>query len=245
MDQVVVHTNLVFANTGTALSADLYLPPTSVAAPPHPVVFFVHGGLPPGMPGKDMEIFLSWGRLIAACGIAGITFNHRMRWNPGYDALSVFNSAQDVHRVVEFAHQNAARFGLDPKRICIFAFSAGGPLLTEPIGGAMSPRCLVGFYPFLGDPLLGLPEAGRHSPLLALQEARAGVAPIFLAKAGQDNAFINGSIDAFVEEAKRLGANVSLVEHPTGLHGFDALNDDDRSRAIIREAIDFVRRHLA
>jgi acetyl esterase/lipase len=47
-----------------------------------------------------------------------------------------------------------------------------------------------------------------------------------------------------VEEARRLGARVELLEHPEGRHGFDTLNDDDRSREIIRRTLDFVRENV-
>ena len=35
-----------------------------------------------------------------------------------------------------------------------------------------------------------------------------------------------------------------LVNHPQGVHGFDNQNDDERSREIIRTAIEFIRLHL-
>jgi hypothetical protein len=52
------------------------------------------------------------------------------------------------------------------------------------------------------------------------------------------------SIDRFV--AKALSANVALtlMNHPQVVHGFDNQNDDDRSREIIRAAIEFIRTHL-
>jgi hypothetical protein len=34
------------------------------------------------------------------------------------------------------------------------------------------------------------------------------------------------------------------MNHPTGLHGFDLLNDDARSREILRATLEFVKTHL-
>ena len=52
------------------------------------------------------------------------------------------------------------------------------------------------------------------------------------------------SIDRFLALAMEKDANVTFVNHPTGLHGFDTRNDDPRSREIIVMAIDFLRRNL-
>ena len=37
---------------------------------------------------------------------------------------------------------------------------------------------------------------------------------------------------------------MTLLDHPTGQHGFDIRDDDDRSRAIIRETLAFFVRRL-
>jgi len=34
---------------------------------------------------------------------------------------------------------------------------------------------------------------------------------------------------------------IELMNHPTGEHGFDILNNDEGSRAIIRRTIEFIR----
>jgi hypothetical protein len=35
-----------------------------------------------------------------------------------------------------------------------------------------------------------------------------------------------------------------VVDHPGGQHGFDTRDDDERSREIIRETLEFFVRHL-
>jgi hypothetical protein len=35
-----------------------------------------------------------------------------------------------------------------------------------------------------------------------------------------------------------------VLDHPTGQHGFDTRDDDERSRQIIRETLEFFVRHL-
>jgi hypothetical protein len=39
-------------------------------------------------------------------------------------------------------------------------------------------------------------------------------------------------------------APVTVINHPTGEHGFDNQNDDDRSREIIQSALAFMTTHL-
>ena len=37
---------------------------------------------------------------------------------------------------------------------------------------------------------------------------------------------------------------LDLLDHPEGRHGFDILDDDDRSREIVGRTFDFLRRRL-
>ncbi|KAB3531566.1 hypothetical protein [Alkaliphilus serpentinus] len=52
---------------------------------------------------------------------------------------------------------------------------------------------------------------------------------------------LKGANDDFVLKGKGLGIE---VEHPTGHHGFDIKNNDDTSRAIILQSIDFIKNHF-
>jgi acetyl esterase/lipase len=98
----------------------------------------------------------------------------------------------------------------------------------------------------VSEVLEGVPEetVREFSALTYLREYGDGLPPTLVAKAGRDNALLNESIDRYVEEARKLGARVELQEHPEGRHGFDTLNDDDRSREIIRRTLAFVRENV-
>lgn len=228
---------------GVPLEGDLYLPLRS----PAPAILLVHGALPEGIPvaPKDWGQFLSWGEAIAACGMAAFAFNHRMRWNNGFVPGSVAAAEQDLSDAIGFLHANADRYGIDPGRIAVMAFSAGGPLLASLIRQHPSYlRCLVGFYAVLGDPHPGTSDAGRFSAIDAAGSG-ADVPPIFVAKAGKDMPFLNAGIDQFVQALSRAGADHEFIEHPDGWHGFDVNNDDDTSRKIIQRAIEFMKSRLA
>jgi hypothetical protein len=47
-----------------------------------------------------------------------------------------------------------------------------------------------------------------------------------------------------VVRARERGIDLTVLDHPTGQHGFDTRNDDERSREITRETLEFFVRHL-
>nr|AQQ74477.1 hypothetical protein [uncultured bacterium] len=148
---------------------------------------------------------------------------------------------------------NAARFQVDSDRICLAAYSAGGPLMT--LGyDAKRPyvRCLIAFYAFLDIQQSALHRDNEpaervraYSPIEHLGEPRANAIPMFIARAGRDEIpTMNDSIDRFIARAIWENANVVVWNHPQGVHGFDNQNDDARSREIIAAALAFMKEHL-
>jgi hypothetical protein len=55
---------------------------------------------------------------------------------------------------------------------------------------------------------------------------------------------INETIDLFVREALAGNAMLDVVNHSAGRHGFDILDDDERSREIIARAVAFAQAHV-
>ena len=68
--------------------------------------------------------------------------------------------------------------------------------------------------------------------------------PIFIARAGLDSPRINESIDHFVQDAAARSVSVETMDHPQGQHGFDVLDDDDRTREIVVCTLEFVKEHV-
>jgi acetyl esterase/lipase len=247
MERIAPRANLIYKTAdGGPLLADLYSPP-KVAQPP-PVVIFVHGGIPQGLnpQPKDWGAFVSWGQLMAASGMASVAFNHRMLWDNGFVPGSIGDAREDLRDLILFLREHASELRVDASRICVFAFSAGGPLLVGPIiNQSNEARCIAAFYPFLGDTLPdGLDESEKYTVTDALVARRGPALPMMIAKAGKDLPLLNDSIDAFAGRARELGNNLEVVTHPEGVHGFDTLNDDDTTRMIIRRTVDFIGAHL-
>jgi acetyl esterase/lipase len=233
MAQQTARQDLVYKRAGSdVLQLDLWAPKQAGV---HPAIVFIHGGPVPGdlrTQPKDWGVYVSYGQLAAASGFVGVTFNHRL-----YGPDRIADAHSDVRDLVGHLRANAARYRIDPDRICLWAFSGGGSLVSAAFGDQLpGVRCLVSFYGVLDR------EPPELSPV-KLVAAGKRVPPMLIARAGKDDPAINETVDAFLREAKAHDAPVQMIEHPTGQHAFDLRDDDDRSREIIAAAVRFVGSH--
>lgn len=241
MDRVVVHSNLVYTTVDDPLvRMDIYTPADLQADERRPVVLLVHGGVPASLPVKEMGAYRSWGRLLAAQGLVAVTFTHRLRW----PLRQLDEAAADVRAAIDFARSNAAKFNVNPDRMCVAAYSAGGPLLTVALQDERRyVRCLLAIYPLVDVQGYGVPDEAKFALKTYLD--KPALPPLFLARAGRDAIpTLNARLDAFLGSAVAANAPIAFMNHPDGEHGFDVANDDERSREIIRAAIEFMKEHL-
>jgi acetyl esterase/lipase len=233
---------------GAELKMDVYSPPGRGAR--RPAVIFIHGGrIPPNLrtTPKDWGAYVSLGQLVAASGFVGVTFNHRF-----YTWESLADSQSDVMDLIAHVRSNADSLGIDKDRIVLWAVSAGGVFLSQPLRDAQPYiRCVVGYYPELdlenerkSAPSSVTNETLREfSAIHHLRNREKGVPPLFIARAGLDDATLNDGVDRFVQLALSKNLTIEVVNHATGQHGFDIENDNDRSREIIRRTIEFIKTH--
>jgi acetyl esterase/lipase len=240
-----------------ALTMDIYRS-AGASAERRPALVFVHGGLVAGQSGPpptEWPTYRSWGRLAAAAGLVGVVFNHRMTTDE-----NVGIAASDVTAAVDYVRSNAATLGVDPDRLCIAVYSAGGPLASVFMRErAPHVRCLVLFYPFLDlehmrsqSPFRPAHPAAhvdslvpRYSPAHLLAVAPADLPPIFLAMAGEYQIpRLNDSIDRFMRAAVANRVEIDFALHRRGAHGFDQRYHDARTEEILERAIAFVQRHV-
>ena len=241
---------------GSELRYDVFLPPHG-AQGRRAGVIFVHGGMVADTvrvsPKDDLPAYREWGRLVAAAGMVGITFSHRLTTTDNLDV-----AAQDVEAVLREVRNRAAEWSLDPERLCVAVYSAGGPL-SSLFFQSRSVRCIVMFYPFLdvehaaaispfrrAHPPERVEELRRYSPREQLLRLGGAVPPMLVAKAGRDAIpGINASIDRFVQAALWVNAPLDLHVHRTGSHGFDMTAvPDARAQEIVAAALAFIRRHV-
>lgn len=250
MDSVKVQSNLKYSNIDDPnLLMDVYTPTDLSKDERRPVVLAVHGGAGAHYKPKDWGIFKSWGRLIAASGMVGVVFTHRL----SYPKLLLSEAADDVKSAISYVRTNADSLSVDPDRMCLAAWSAGGVLLA-PAMREKPPyvRCLAAFYALLdirrypAEIANESPESlSAFSPLACFEGDAPSMIPLFVARAGQDlTPTLNAAMDRFVAAAMAANAPITVINHPSGEHGFDNQNDDDRSREIIRGALAFMTTHL-
>lgn len=236
---------------GQKLLMDVYLPAEREPTARLPVVVFVHGGPTSALPGpaKEATQFTSYGQLAAASGLAAVTFTHRFT-----EAAQMPTAAADVEDALGHVRAEAEAYSLDPDRMCVWAFSAGGvftsPLLRDRPEGL---RCVVFFYTLM-DParvdelgLKGVPDpfAADYDPTETVAASHGSLPRLVVARGGKDFAPLNRALDDFVEAALDANASLDVMNHPRGEHVFDVVNDDPRSRDIIRRTLDVVRESLS
>jgi acetyl esterase/lipase len=249
MERIAPKRNLVYrSDNGTDLLMDVYVPLDVSPGTRLPAMLFVHGPIPADMqPPKDWGDFRSYGELAAASGLIGVTFNHRF-----HTPIPFPESQADVLAAIDYVRAHGAELHVDSERIGLWLFSGSGPHASWVLREQPSYlRCLLAFYPVLdmrhvvpsGLDAATMSLINAASPAAYVREL-AGDLPMFVARAGLDVAMINQGIDLFVREALAGNASLDLANHPKGHHGFASLDDDDRSRAIISNAIAFAKAHL-
>jgi acetyl esterase/lipase len=244
-----VERDLVYRTDGDrVLKLDVYRPSSSRGA--SPVVFLVNGDAPEAIiaTAKDWGVFRSYGEHLAARGIVGVPFNHRSA-----NRLAPTEVAADVQAAIAFVRGRGGDLRIDVDRVGVWVFSAGGPFGLAPLLQRRPAwlRCAAGFYTIwdLAPLRTSLPWATdesvrRWSCVTALDDENPNLPPLLLARAGRDHvAFLEGT-DTFVRKAQERDVDLMVLDHPTGQHGFDTRDHDERSREIIRETLEFFVRHL-
>jgi len=216
MDKVTVKSNLKYTEvTNPHLLMDVYHPPNLAKNERRPAVLFIHGGAGAETTPKDWGIYTSWGRLVAASGLIGVTFTHRL----SAEKTSLEDAASDLAAAINYIRSNADSLNIDKARICLAAYSTGGALLSSAMRDKPEHiRCMAGFYAFMDIRQKGnlftaneSPETlKKFSPITYLANNSDKIAPFFVARAGRDQVpTMDDSINRFIREA--VAKNVVLT----------------------------------
>jgi dienelactone hydrolase len=223
MEKAEVRRDVVYKTEGDrTLSLDLYLPPGTPAGARLPAVIFINGvGDPPadsGLPRvKEWGQYTSWPRLVAASGMAAVTYESR---GEAADA--------DANDLLDYVRKNAAALRVDENRLSLWSCSAN---VRAGLSATMQPgRTYIRSAVFYYGPM----------PLPSVRPE----APIFVARAGYDDPQLNNSLDAYVRRALDAEAQVTFVNYADGQHAFDVRDDTERSREIVRQTLDFIKFHF-
>jgi acetyl esterase/lipase len=219
MDKVTVEEGKKFMTSNdTTLVFDAYYPPGFDKKQQLPVVVFVNG-----VGSIDLyrwKIYRDWARLVAANGL--IAVNYQTRGNHAMD---------DSERVLDYLGTHARELSIDKERIGLWSCSGnvgtGLPLAMKESRDNV--KALVVYY---GSAQL------QSTPLrqdLELQIVRAGL----------DFYNLNVGIESFVKRALTEDLHFEYINYPEGQHAFDAFDDTPRSREIILQTVDFLKRVLS
>jgi len=130
------------------LHVDVYTPRQPVRLPA-PIVILVHGEGPNEdlMHAREWGQYVSYGQILAANGLAAVTFNHRST-----DQLTHMDATgEDITDALNFVRTNANEWGLDGDRLCVWAISAGVPYGVSAAVRDLPAdvRCVVAYYGYL------------------------------------------------------------------------------------------------
>lgn len=247
MEAVTIRRDVAYQSTeaGT-LTMDIYSPPSQAPGTRVPAVIIVAGYPDRGFEAffgckfKDMGSSVSWGKLMAASGMAAIAYTNR-------------DPAADLDALLQFTKQNSASLGIDETRMGLWASSGNVPLALSAL---MSPRaelqCAVLCYGYTLDldGGTGVAEAAK-----AFRFANPGAGrsvddlpkdvPLFIARAGRDETpRLNEALDRFVAKALARNLPVTLANLPAAPHAFDLLQDNAETRNAVKKILAFLQGNL-
>jgi acetyl esterase/lipase len=163
---------------------------------------------------------LNFARTLNRMGIAVFALKYRLAREPGSTYTIEGDAAGDARRAVRLVRAHAADYGVDPHRIGVMGFSAGGELVT-----------LIADNP---DPGLGHPadavdrESGRPDfqilvfpgPLGLPARAAAGAPPAFLAAGSRDECCATPTLQLY-EQLRAAGVPAELHMFAQAGHAFN------------------------
>jgi hypothetical protein len=238
-DRVIVERDHTYETPQGPLGFDLYRPPG--AATPCPAVVFVTGLPDPGVaamlgkPLKDWASYTGWARLVAASGIAGVTYLNRQ--------------PADVAALVRHLRDHAASLGIDPARIGVWACSGHVPnALALLARDRFACAALLYGYTLDLDGATAVAEAATQfyfaAPPVSIDDLPREL-PMLVVRAGRDvTPGLNATLDRFIAAAGARQLAVTVVDHADAPHSFDLVDDSPRTHEVIEQVLAFLARSL-
>jgi len=219
MEEVKVK-SVVYKKIGDIeLRMDLYYPPGFDHDIPIPAVLLHNAA---SMETPETAGYQDWGRLLAVSGM--IAVGHQSR----------FFKSEDTEDLIAFIRSRGGELGIDAARLGIWTAS-GNTLIGFPL--VMNKACdsfrCAAFYYGMPDP----ETVEKHKPL------RQDLA-LFIVRCGLDEFRAGRNIDFFIAEALDADLDMEFVNYLQGHHAFEIVDDNERSRDVVRRTLAFFKTHL-
>ena len=181
------------------------------ATAPLPAIVFYNRGVGAA---RRHPVYDGWGRTAATRGFVAI-----------FPDLRNNAETEDFQALLEHLTANAASLGIDRDAIALYA--ASGNVFRA--------------FPIVEDPKqTAIKAAVMYYGAAPISTFRLDL-PVLYVRAGLDRPDVNSAITTLVSRATTQNAPITLLNHHTGYHGFEIFNDDDATRAVIDQTIDFVK----
>ena len=216
-----------FATADTSnLLMDVYRPSGGTGAFPAVIFYTLYWPSEGASPRNSSDWFKGWARLAAANGIVAILPDLRAEPGTGNAERPARPSGDDFQRLVSHLADHASEYGVDADRIAVFAESGAtwAALSAVEDPGQTAIKAAVMYY-------------GSAN----IDTFRSSL-PLLWVRAGLDSQRTNADITRVSSLAISQNAPVTLLNHPTGHHGFEGRDDNAITRDIIEQTLTFIKR---
>ncbi len=249
MNDVIVKKDIPYLKSSdSALKMDVYYPPMFDFNSKIPAIVFVFGYTNEGQLKtakhqlRTWSPYTSWCRIVAATGMAAIV----------YETIEPEN---DLKSLIKYIISNTDKLSIDVDKIGAYSCSANTP--TEMAFILNDPDCIFkcavvyyGVFLTKGFKYISTIDTlsqnmGFVTPRLSEPASWNKNVPIMIVHAGKD--FVphtNESLVSFVSEAVVQNIPITLMIHPDGVHAFDINTDNESTRQIIKNTLEFWKFHL-
>jgi dienelactone hydrolase len=221
-----------YASGESNLAMDVYRPADTSRAAPALILYALYWPEDNDRPARVSNDHVKrWARIAAGHGIVAIVPDLRAMPGTGTPQAPARARAEDFERLVAHLAQHSRAYGIDPERLAVFAASGSVasalPAVQDPRRSAIKAAVL-----YYGGAGADVARFRRDLPLLYV-------------RAGSDSPAMNAAIDRLVALALTQNAPITVINHHTGHHAFEARDDDVSTRQVIDQTIDFVKRATA
>jgi dienelactone hydrolase len=176
------------------------------------LIFFNHAV---GPQRTNFVFYPRWAEIAAAKGLVAVVPDLRLG-----------TSASEFDLLLTHLAERAAEYGVDANAIAVYAGS--GNVFTA--------------LPAVEDPQrTAVKAAVMYYGAAEVKTLRMDL-PVLLVRAGLDRPGVNTAMAALAAAAVAQNAPLTLLNHPTGHHAFEIVDDDAATRAVIDATIEFVHR---